>query len=59
MPNPYAKALRKHVTIRLSVDVVRYFKALAEQTGTPYQVLINSYLEDCVAHNRRPATEWA
>ncbi|HNZ03276.1 MAG TPA: BrnA antitoxin family protein [Myxococcota bacterium] len=56
--NPYAGELKKQVTIRLATDVIEYFKALAEETGIPYQNLINLYLRDCVAHNRRPALEW-
>lgn len=45
--NPYAKHLKKQVTLRLGVDVVEYFKKLADETGIPYQNLINLYLQDC------------
>ena len=31
--NPYAKHLKQQVTIRLGVDVISYFKELAEETG--------------------------
>lgn len=31
--NPYASKLKKSVTIRLSEDVVGYFKEMAENTG--------------------------
>ena len=37
--NPYAKLLKKQVTLRLGVDVIKYFKELAEETGIPYQNL--------------------
>jgi len=37
--NPYAKLLKKQVTLRLGVDVIDYFKKLAEETGVPYQNL--------------------
>ena len=57
--NPYAKHLKQQVTIRLGVDVVTYFKELAEETGIPYQNLINLYLRDCVASGRRPSLDWA
>ncbi len=57
--NPYAKHLKQQVTIRLSVDVIEYFKDLAEETGIPYQNLINLYLRDCVTSKRKPALEWA
>ena len=30
----------------------------AEDTGIPYQSLINLYLRDCVAHNRKPNLSW-
>jgi uncharacterized protein (DUF4415 family) len=56
--NPYASRLKSQVTIRLSDDVIAYFKALAEETGIPYQSLINLYLRDCAAHRRRPALTW-
>jgi uncharacterized protein (DUF4415 family) len=56
--NPYAKKLKKQVTIRLGEDVLVYFKALGEQTGIPYQSLINLYLRDCVAHQRKPSMNW-
>jgi uncharacterized protein (DUF4415 family) len=57
--NPYAKHLKQQVTIRLGVDVIGYFKELAEETGIPYQNLINLYLRDCVASRRRPSLKWA
>ena len=56
--NPYARLLKQPVTIRLDRDTVAYFKAMAGETGLPYQHLINLYLRDCVAEGRRPATEW-
>ncbi len=50
--NPYASKLKKPVTMRLSEDVVEYFKEMAEETGVPYQSLINLYLRDCVLHQQ-------
>jgi hypothetical protein len=44
--NPYAKHLKKQITLRLGIDVIDYFKKLAEETGVPYQNLINLYLQD-------------
>jgi predicted DNA binding CopG/RHH family protein len=58
VPNPYVKKLKKQVTIRLEENVVNYFKQLAEQTGIPYQRLINLYLQDCVRTARQPSLEW-
>jgi uncharacterized protein (DUF4415 family) len=56
--NPYASKLKKQVTIRLGEDVVAYFKALAEESGIPYQSLINLYLRDCIVHGRKPDLRW-
>lgn len=56
--NPFATKLKKQVTIRMSEDVIGYFKALADDTGIPYQTLINLYLRDCVAHKRKPELAW-
>ena len=50
--NPYAKLLKKPVTIRLGADVVEYFKAMGSQMEVPYQNLINLYLRDCVQSHR-------
>ena len=57
-PNPYAKALKKQVTIRLDQPTIDYFKNLSEEVGIPYQSLINLYLRDCVAHDRKPILSW-
>lgn len=57
--NPYAKQLKKTVTIRLSEDVIAWFKAMAEEAGVPYQSLIDLYLRDCVAQQRKVQISWA
>jgi uncharacterized protein (DUF4415 family) len=56
--NPYAAKLKRQVTIRMGDDVIGYFKDLSEDTGIPYQSLINLYLRDCVAHGRKPNLSW-
>ena len=56
--NPYASKLKKPVTMRLSEDVVEYFKGMANEAGVPYQSLINLYLRDCPAQNRRVEIKW-
>ena len=56
--NPYAKRLKKQVTIRLEEATIEYFKGLSEEVGIPYQTLINLYLRDCAATNRRLSLEW-
>lgn len=54
-PNDLAKKLRKPVTLRLDADVIDYFKGQAEETGIPYQNLINLYLLQCVREEKRVA----
>lgn len=56
--NPYASKLKKSVTMRLSEDVVAYFKSMAADAGVPYQSLINLYLRDCVAQHRQVQIAW-
>ena len=56
--NPYASKLKRQVTIRMGDDVIAYFKQLSEETGVPYQSLINLYLRDCMVHGRKPDLSW-
>ena len=56
--NPYASKLTKSVTMRLSEDVLAYFKGMAAEAGVPYQSLINLYLRDCAATNRKLNLKW-
>lgn len=56
--NPYASKLKKPVTMRLSEDVIEYFKEMAENSGVPYQSLINLYLRDCVSQHRKIDITW-
>ncbi len=57
-PNPYAKHLKKQVTLRMNENVIEYFKTMAEETGIPYQSLINFYLMDCVVSKRKLQMIW-
>ncbi len=56
--NPYAARLKKPVTMRLSEEVIDYFKAMSDESGVPYQSLINLYLRDCVAQHRKIDISW-
>ncbi len=56
--NPYAAALKKQITIRLDEESISYFKNISEQVGIPYQSLINLYLRDCAASNRKLNLKW-
>ena len=57
--NPYAGKLKKQVTLRLGVDVIDYFKALAAETGIGYQNLINLYLSQCAHSGKKLSLKWA
>ena len=57
-PNPYAKELKKQVTIKISPNVIEYFKDQANKVGMPYQTLINLYLLDCVSNKRELKMTW-
>ena len=52
-PNPFAKQLKKQVTISLGIDVIEYFETMAQEEGISSQELINLYLQDCVVSQRR------
>jgi len=56
--NPYASKLKKPVTMRLSEDVIEYFKSMAKDSDIPYQTLINLYLRDCLNHHRKLDVSW-
>jgi len=57
--NPYAKLLKKQVTLRLNTDAISYFKTLAQETGLPYQNLINMYLTECAHSGKKLQLKWA
>lgn len=57
-PNPYAKELKKQVTIKIAPTVIEYFKNEAAETGIPYQTLINLYLVDCVNEKKKLNMSW-
>ena len=57
-PNPYAKELKKQVTIKMSPAVIDYFKQESAACGIPYQTLINLYLVDCVREKKKLTMTW-
>jgi len=57
--NPYAKRLKKQITLRLDPEVIGYFKELSSAKGIPYQSLINLYLQDCAAAHRQLKMSWS
>ncbi len=56
--NPFGLK-KKAVGINLSSEVIDYFKELSEESGLPYQTLIDLYLRDCVKSRRKIKFEWA
>ena len=56
--NPYAAQLKKQITIRLDEESINYFKGISADVGIPYQSLINLYLRDCAASNRKLNLKW-
>lgn len=56
--NPYAAKLKKQITIRLDEESITYFKSISEDIGIPYQSLINLYLRDCAASQRKLNLKW-
>ncbi len=56
--NPYAKKLKKQVTINLSEEVITYFKDLSKETGISYQNLINLYLLNCAKERKKLVFDW-
>ena len=57
-PNPYAKKLKRQITIRIDESSVEYFKQQAAELGLPYQSLINLYLADCVENHKELKLTW-
>jgi len=56
--NPYAKALKKQITIRVEEPTIEYFQEMAEEVGMPYQSLINFYLRDCAQSGKKLNFNW-
>lgn len=56
--NPYAKQLKKQITINIDSEAIDYFKKQSESAGIPYQTLINLYLRDCAQSGRQLKISW-
>ncbi|MBR2041841.1 MAG: BrnA antitoxin family protein [Oscillospiraceae bacterium] len=50
--NPYAKRIKKQITIKIDNDTIEYFKNQSDNYGIPYQTLINLYLTDCARNQK-------
>ncbi len=51
--NPYAARLKKQVTMRIDEATIEYFRSMADETGIPYQTLMNLYLRECAVMGKR------
>lgn len=56
--NPYTKKLKRQITINIDAETIDYFKSQSEQSGIPYQVLINLYLSDCAENHKHLKMSW-
>ena len=56
--NPYAKSLKRQVTINIDGATIDYFKEQSAVSGIPYQSLINLYLRDCASQKRQLHLSW-
>ena len=56
--NPYMKKTKKQITINIDSDTIDYFKVQSENSGIPYQTLINLYLTDCAAQKKQLQLSW-
>ena len=56
--NPYARRLKKQVTIRLDQATLAYFKQMGDRLELPYQTLINMYLRDCADSQKELRLKW-
>lgn len=56
--NPYAKKLKKQITINIDNETIDYFKGQSEESGIPYQTLINLYLSDCAKQKKQLNMIW-
>ena len=56
--NPYAKRLKRQLTIRLDHDTIEYFQKMAQELGIPYQTLMNMYLRECAVTGKRLRLQW-
>jgi predicted DNA binding CopG/RHH family protein len=57
-PNPYAKMLKKQITLRIDEPTIDYFKEMAQETAIPYQTLINLYLRECAGTHKQLKLSW-
>ncbi len=52
------KKSKKQITINIDSDTIDYFKSQSENSGIPYQTLINLYLTDCAVQKKQLQVSW-
>jgi predicted DNA binding CopG/RHH family protein len=57
-PSPYVRRAKRQITIRLEESTISYFKGMAEDSGIPYQNLINLYLRECAMSKKKLKLDW-
>lgn len=50
---------KTQITIRIDQATIEYFKNLSDETGMPYQNLINLFLRECVNQKQKPIMQWS
>ena len=57
--NPYVKKkMKKQISINIDEDVIDYFKDMANDTGIPYQILMNKCLSHYAAQKLKAEINW-
>jgi hypothetical protein len=51
-------SIRRPHALFSTIEVVDYFKGLADETGLPYQKLIDLYLLDCAKKRKQLTMKW-
>ena len=51
--NVYAKTLKKPITMNVNISTIQYFKDMSDETGIPYQNIMNYYLDECVKEKKK------
>ena len=56
--NPYARRLKRQLTIRLDGDTIEYFQNMSKNLSIPYQTLMNLYLRECAISGKQLRLHW-
>ena len=56
--NPYAKLLKKQLTIRVDTDTIGYFQELAQEYAVPRRCMLHRFREDLERAAENPAPRW-